>query len=166
MLSHVEITARVEVTEAAHFGWSNKVEFSHDCFVCRRTGRTVSVRHGAEHGLCHSSQAPLEWQDELEQAGSHPAPIRITGFDVASGAATTTLRCRLSFWWAPFTDVRRPQAQGSELGAGPWVRLFTGSAATRAATPARTSGSTASSPCRPTWSGRSPGLAGSAAPTW
>jgi len=129
VLSHVEITARVAVTEAAHFGWSNKVEYSHDCFVCRRVGRTVSLRHGAEHGVCHSSQSPLPWQDEQAgqgeiQVGAHPAPIRVTGFDSAGDGATRTLRCRLSFWWAPFTDVERPGAQVGELGAGPWVRLY------------------------------------------
>ncbi|GHH61891.1 hypothetical protein [Lentzea cavernae] len=123
MLSHVEITARVELSQAAHFGWSNKVEFSHDCFVCRRTGRTVTLHHGASHGLCHSSRQPLEWQDEQAGTGSHPAPIRITGFDVAGGATGKTLRCRVSFWWSPFTDLQRPQAQVGELGAGPWARL-------------------------------------------
>ncbi|MFD9704000.1 hypothetical protein [Lentzea sp. NPDC059081] len=124
MLSHVEITARVEVAEAAHFGWSSQVEFSHDCFVCRRTGRTVRLRHGATHGVCHSSRQPLEWQDEQAETGGHPAPIRITGFDIAGDKTSTTLRCRLSFWWSPFTDSERPGAQGGELGAGPWVRLF------------------------------------------
>ncbi|MEU3645522.1 hypothetical protein AB0E59_19225 [Lentzea sp. NPDC034063] len=123
MLSHVEITARVSVTKAAHFGWANKVEYSHDCFVCRREGRTVTLQHGATHGVCHSSRSPLEWQDEAVESGSHPAPIRITGFDAAGDGATRMLRCRLSFWWSPFTDLQRPQAQGGELGAGPWVRL-------------------------------------------
>lgn len=123
MLSHVEITARVSVTKAAHFGWSNKVEYSHDCFVCGREGRTVTLQHGATHGVCHSSGSPLEWQDGAAASGSHPAPIRITGFDASGDGDTRTLRCRLSFWWSPFSDVQRPQAQGGELVAGPWVRL-------------------------------------------
>ncbi|MGI5502929.1 hypothetical protein [Lentzea sp. CA-135723] len=124
MLSHVEITARVALTEAAHFGWSNRLEYSHDCFVCGRTGRTVSLRHGATHGVCHSSQTALDWQDEQAARGSHPAPIRVTGFDVNGSGATRELRCRLSFWWSPFADAERGQAEGGELGAGPWVRLF------------------------------------------
>lgn len=123
MLSHVEITARVEVTEAAHFWWSNRVEYSHDCFVCRRTGRTVVLHEGAAHGLCSSSQRLLEWQDDLDLAGSHPAPMRITGFDSSRGQAQHTLRCRLSFWWSPFTDLKRPEERGSELAAKSWVRL-------------------------------------------
>lgn len=123
MLSHVEITARVTVTPAAHFVWSNRLEYAHDCFVCRRVGRTVALHHGAAHGLCHSSRRQLEWQDELDEAGRHPAPIRITGFDTAGDGAAQTLRCRLSFWWSPFTDLKRPDERGSELGAGPWVRL-------------------------------------------
>ncbi|USX49256.1 hypothetical protein [Lentzea sp. HUAS12] len=138
MLSHVEITARVELTEAAHFWWANRIEYSHDCFVCRRTGRTVTVHHGAAHGVCQSAQRPLEWQAGPDEAGdgavaggdpavppgSHPAPIRITGFDAVGSRDDNTLRCRLSFWWSPFADVERPQARGGELGTGPWVRLF------------------------------------------
>jgi hypothetical protein len=152
VLSHVEITARVELSEAAHFWWANRVEYSHDCFVCRRTGRTVTVHQGAAHGVCHSARGPLEWQvvpdgaggeavpqgdpaglpgesavlpgDPAVPPGSHPSPIRITGFDAAGSPAGQVLRCRLSFWWSPFTDLQRTRARGSELGAGPWVRLF------------------------------------------
>lgn len=123
MLSHVEVTARVEVTPAAHFVWSNRLEYSHDCFVCRRVGRTVVLHHGAAHGLCHSSRHQLEWQDDLDEVGRHPAPIRITGLDTAGDAGVQTLRCRLSFWWSPFTDLKRPDERAAELGAKRWVRL-------------------------------------------
>ncbi len=119
----MEITARVEVTPAAHFVWSNRLEYSHDCFVCRRVGRTVVLHHGAAHGLCHSSRGQLEWQDDADDVGRHPAPIRVTGFDTAGNDATQTLRCRVSFWWSPFTDLKSPDERGSELGAFPWARL-------------------------------------------
>lgn len=121
MLSHVEVTARVTITPAAHFVWSNRLEYAHDCFVCRRVGRTVSLRHGAAQGVCVSSRRRLEWQDDMDDAGMHSAPIRITGFDTSGDTATQILRCRLSFWWAPFTDVQHPDKPGSELGS--WVRL-------------------------------------------
>jgi len=124
VLSHVEITARVELSQAAHFWWANRIEYSHDCFVCRRTGRTVTLHKGAAHGLCHSSQRSLEWQDDMELVGNHPAPIRITGFDAVGGPTGHVLRCRLSFWWSPFTDLKRPDARGSELADKSWVRLF------------------------------------------
>ncbi|RAS63838.1 hypothetical protein C8D87_106240 [Lentzea atacamensis] len=124
MLSHVEVTARVTVSPAAHFVWSNRVEYSHDCFVCRRVGRTVALQHGATQGVCHSSRRQLEWQDDLDDAGMHPAPIRITGFDTASDGGVETLRYRLSFWWSPFADLKRPGERGSELGDKPWVRVY------------------------------------------
>lgn len=123
MLSHVEIAARVTVTPAAHFVWSKLLEYSLDCFVCRRVGRTVALHHGAAQGVCHSSRRQLEWQDDLDDVGKHPAPIRISGFDTAGDKTSQTLRCRLSFWWSPFTDLKRPEQRGSELGDGPWVRV-------------------------------------------
>lgn len=123
MLSHVEITARASVTPAAHFVWSNRLEYSHDCFVCRRVHRTVTLHPGAESGLCHSSDRRLEWQDDIDVAGAHPAPIRVTGFDTTAGGGVERLRCRLSFWWAPFFDLERPDQRASELAECPWVRL-------------------------------------------
>lgn len=123
MLSHVEITARVILTPVAHFVWSNRLEYAHDCFVCRRVGRTVSLHPNAENGLCHSSERRLEWQDDVDVAGAHPAPIRVTGFDTAGDETSQRLRCRLAFWWSPFFDLKRPDERASELSANRWVRL-------------------------------------------
>jgi hypothetical protein len=123
VLSHVEITARVTVTPVAHFVWSNRLEYRYDCFVCQRVGRMVSLHPSAEHGLCHSSERRLEWQDEQAIAGSHPAPIRVTGFETAETGPSLRLRCRLSFWWAPFTDLKRRDVRASELGGHRWVQL-------------------------------------------
>jgi hypothetical protein len=123
VLSHVEITARVTVTSAAHFVWSNRLEYAHDCFVCRRVGRTVSLHPGAENGLCHSSEQRLEWQDDIDVAGAHPAPIRVTAFDTAGDGTSQRLRCRLSFWWSPFFDLKRTDERASELSEHRWVRL-------------------------------------------
>lgn len=104
VLSHVEITARVTVTPAAHFVWSNRLELTHDCFVCRRVGRTVQLRHGMSHGLC----------------AEHPAPIAVSGFDSTDHGTQRHLRCRVSFWWAPFDDQG---VHAAELTAEPWVAL-------------------------------------------
>lgn len=123
MLSHVEVTARVEVTQAAHFVWSNRVEYTYDCFVCQRVGRMVSLHPGAEYGMCHSSERRLEWQDDQDIAGSHPAPIRVTGFETTENGVSSRLRCRLSFWWSPFVDLKRPDVRASELGGHRWVQL-------------------------------------------
>ena len=109
MLSHVEITARVTVTPAAHFVWSNRLELTHDCFVCLRVGRTIQLRHGLPHAVC------------TEQ--DHPAPLRVTGFDATDHGSDRRLRCRVTAWWAPFADREQPDLQASELTAEPWVRL-------------------------------------------
>lgn len=102
MLSHVEVTARVTVTPAAHFVWSSRLEYAHDCFVCEQTGGKVLLHHGATHGTCSLT--------------GHRAPIRVTGFDAADQGSARQLRCRLSFWWSPFGEA-------SELSAAPWVLL-------------------------------------------
>lgn len=109
MLSHVEITVRVAVTPAAHFVWSNRLELTHDCFVCQRTGRTVQLRHGLPHALCAEQE--------------HPAPLRVTAFDSTDHGPERRLRCRITSWWAPFTDQAEPAVQASELTAEPWVGL-------------------------------------------
>ncbi|HUQ54040.1 hypothetical protein [Lentzea sp.] len=109
MLSHVEITARVEVTPAAHFVWSNRLDFTYDCLVCLRVGRVVQLRHGMPYGLCTGDE--------------HPAPIRVTAFDTTDHGTERRLRCRVTSWWAPFTDLEDPDVRASELAAEPWVRL-------------------------------------------
>lgn len=109
MLSHVEITARVTVTPAAHFVWSNHLELTHDCLVCLRVGRTMQLQHGMPHGLCAGNE--------------HPAPIRVTGFDASDHSTERRLRCRVTSWWAPFADQEEPDVQASELASDPWVRL-------------------------------------------
>ncbi|KJK52267.1 hypothetical protein UK23_03790 [Lentzea aerocolonigenes] len=109
MLSHVEVTARVTVTPAAHFVWSNRLDYTHDCLVCLRVGRVMQLQHGKPYGLCAGNE--------------HPAPIRVSGFDTTDHGAERGLRCRISFWWAPFNDLTEPAVQASELSAEPWVQL-------------------------------------------
>ncbi|MFS8101911.1 hypothetical protein LFM09_32765 [Lentzea alba] len=109
MLSHVEVTARVTVTPAAHFVWSNRLEFAHDCLVCQRVGRFMLLQHGIAHGLCTGNE--------------HPAPIRVSGFDASDHGDERRLRCRITSWWAPFADQVEPDVQASELTAEPFVRL-------------------------------------------
>jgi hypothetical protein len=105
----VEVTARVTVTPAAHFVWSNRLDLTHDCLVCRRVGRVVQLRHGMPHGLC--------------AGGEHPAPMRVSAFDATERGDERRLRCRITSWWAPFTDLVEPEVQASELTAEPWVQL-------------------------------------------
>jgi hypothetical protein len=109
VLSHVEITARVTVTPAAHFVWSNRLDFVHDCLVCLRVGRTMQLRHGMSYGLCTGNE--------------HPAPIRVSGFDATEHGPERDLRCRITFWWAAFNDLMEPDVQASQLTAEPWAGL-------------------------------------------
>lgn len=109
MLSHVEITARVTVTPVAHFVWANRLDYSHDCFVCQRVARLVQLQHGTPYGLCTGS--------------GHLAPIRITGWDTTDDGSERRLRWRVSFWWAPFSDPREPEIRASELPVQPWAQV-------------------------------------------
>ncbi len=105
----MEITARATLTPAAHFVWSNRLELTHDCFVCLRVGRTMQLRHGLPHAVCAEQE--------------HRAPLQVTGFDATEHGPDRRLRCRVTSWWAPFTDRVRPEVQASELTAEPWVGL-------------------------------------------
>lgn len=109
MLSHVEVTARVTVTPAAHFVWSNRLDYRHDCFVCQRVARLVQLQHGMPYGLCTPDE--------------HQAPIRVSAFDTTDHGGERGLRCRITSWWAPFNDLVEPDVQASELAAEPWVQL-------------------------------------------
>ncbi|SFR26918.1 hypothetical protein SAMN04488564_110237 [Lentzea waywayandensis] len=109
MLSHVEVTARVTVTPAAHFVWSNRLDFTHDCLVCLRVGRIIQLQHGMPYALCTGNE--------------HPAAMRVSAFDATEQGAERRLRCRITSWWAPFNDQMEPDVQASELTAQPWVRL-------------------------------------------
>lgn len=131
MLIHVEAVASVQVDRDAHFFWERDVSFGHDCFICRRTRRTVSVAYGAEEGRCFSSRKPPE------SAGAgihtfdtayfvHPVPVRISAFDVSQrrddGVDHHAVRCRLSYWSAPFEDAKRHEVS-RPLPIAAWIRL-------------------------------------------
>lgn len=109
MLSHVEVTARVTVTPAAHFAWSNRLDYSHDCFVCLHVTRLVELQHGKPYGICTGT--------------GHPAPIRISGCDMTDRGSERRLRWRVSFWWAPFSEPEATDVQASELPVEPWAQV-------------------------------------------
>jgi hypothetical protein len=123
----IETTAHLDAS--AHFYWQPTVEISLDCFICCRSGRTMVVELGQEAGRCVSSrERPEQLSPEIhsysENAFVHPAPLRIARFDGVHGNdGTNTLRCALSFWYAPFTDAKRgrPSARFSW-----WTRLSFG----------------------------------------
>jgi hypothetical protein len=135
VLGHVEVVAVVETDVEAHFFWERRIEFSHDCFVCRRRGRTVVLNHGEDEGRCVSAHKPSDLvppgvHSFDEVAFVHPAPIRVAAFDTTTRRIEygnrQTLRCRLTFWWAPFQDVKHPEDIASALTSHPWVRLSLG----------------------------------------
>lgn len=105
----MEITARVEITPASHFVWSNELGFAADCLVCQRVGRVVRLRHGLPYGVCGGDE--------------HRAPLRVSAFDTTDAGTERRLRCRVTSWWAPFADREQPDVQASELTAEPWVEL-------------------------------------------
>jgi hypothetical protein len=131
MLMHTEAIISVQVDRDAHFLWERTVEFTYDCFVCRRGRRTVFVTAGAEEGRCISSQKPPELvgpgiHSFSEVSFVHPAPVRISAFDVSQrrddAVDRHTLRCRLSYWSAPFRDAKRGETS-MVLSNASWIRL-------------------------------------------
>lgn len=96
--------------------WRPTLEFSLDCFICERLGRTTLFERGDEKASCSGTSSGL---------GRHHTPARIAAFDETSGKERLSARILIDFWWVPFEDPR--------LGRGcaaptehPWVRLHLG----------------------------------------
>ncbi|MBK3567588.1 MULTISPECIES: hypothetical protein [unclassified Streptomyces] len=121
MLRTAEITA--ELTDRAtgdnshNLYWSSRLQFSVDCFVCERRGRTQMYECGAERALCSGSRKGFQ---------SHYTAGRITAYDSTTGADRLALRALVDFWWAPFQDARDDKAAMAPT-SHPWVRLHLGS---------------------------------------
>jgi hypothetical protein len=112
-----ELTGRVGSGDDFHnLHWRSKLEFSVDCFVCERTGRTTVYERGAERALCSGSRSGF---------GRHYTAGRIAAYDTTSGKDRLGLRALVDFWWAPFEDTRDGRA-GQAPTSHPWVRLHLG----------------------------------------
>ncbi|MFF4359101.1 hypothetical protein [Streptomyces sp. NPDC001604] len=117
MLRTAEITAELTGPlggdNVHQLHWSSKLEFSVDCFICERTGRTTVYERGAERALCSGSRSGFR---------SHYTAGRIAAYDTTSGSERLALRALVDFWWAPFEDVRDSR-RGMAPTSHPWVRL-------------------------------------------
>ncbi|MFI0962834.1 hypothetical protein ACH4S8_15740 [Streptomyces sp. NPDC021080] len=114
MLRTAEITAELTGLDDRHqLYWRSRLEFSLDCFVCERTGRTTVFERGAEQALCSGSRSGFK---------SHRTAARIAGFDTTSGRERLAVRALVDFWWAPFTDTRDGRKAAAPT-SHPWVRL-------------------------------------------
>ncbi|MFF3613064.1 hypothetical protein [Streptomyces sp. NPDC002580] len=114
MLRTAEITAELTEVEDSHqLYWRSRLEFSVDCFVCERIGRTTVFERGAERALCSGSRSGFK---------RHHTAGRIAGFDTTTGGERLAVRALLDFWWAPFTDTRDGHRSAAPT-SHPWVRL-------------------------------------------
>ncbi|GAA4902922.1 hypothetical protein LX16_1177 [Stackebrandtia albiflava] len=115
MLRALEIRAELSGLEDSHrdrLFWEPTIELSVDCFVCERVRRTTVLKPGADRALCSGGED-----------GGHPAPARVSAFDVTTGADRLALRAVVDLWWASFRDTGRGE-DGSPLSG--WVRLHYG----------------------------------------
>ena len=111
-----ELTGELGGDDVHNLHWRSKLEFSLDCFICERTGRTTVFERGAERALCSGSRSGFQ---------RHYTAGRIAAYDTTSGKDRLALRALVDFWWSPFEDTRdgrRAQAPTSH----PWVRLHIG----------------------------------------
>ncbi|MET7700368.1 hypothetical protein [Streptomyces sp. NPDC005485] len=118
MLRTAEITAELtglppRGTDTHELHWRSKLEFTLDCFVCERTGRTTVIERGAERALCSGSRGGFP---------RHYAAARLAAFDTTRGAERLAVRALVDFWWAPFQDARDGN-QAMAPTSHPWVRL-------------------------------------------
>jgi hypothetical protein len=109
------LTGPIHDAEFHNLHWQGKVEFSLDCFICERTGRTTRLERGAERAICSAD----------EGHGQHFTAARIAAFDDTAEQQQLALRAIMDFWWAPFHDAKRDQAARG-LPSASWVRLHLG----------------------------------------
>ncbi|MCO1659624.1 hypothetical protein [Pseudonocardia humida] len=117
MLRSAEVSAVLVVPDGPfhNLRWASRVEFTLDCFVCERTGRTAVLERGAERGVCSGGGTH----------GPHHAPARIAAYDHTSEPGRTTLHAVVDFWWAPFEDAA-DDGRALAPTRAPWVRLHLG----------------------------------------
>ncbi|WP_328446611.1 hypothetical protein OG780_09500 [Streptomyces sp. NBC_00386] len=115
MLRTAEITAELTGLENTRHQlyWRSRLEFTLDCFICERTGRTTVFERGAEQAQCSGSRSGFQ---------SHRTAGRIAGFDTTTGRDRLAVRALVDFWWAPFTDTRDDRKAAAPT-SHPWVRL-------------------------------------------
>ncbi|WP_043678767.1 hypothetical protein [Streptomyces xylophagus] len=111
-----ELTGAITGDNFHNLHWSSRLEFSVDCFICERTGRTQVYERGAERALCSGSRG----------FQSHYTAGRITAYDTTTGTDRLALRALVDFWWAPFKDARDDKPAMAPT-SHPWVRLHLGS---------------------------------------
>ncbi|MGW3124476.1 hypothetical protein ACWDBW_46540 [Streptomyces sp. NPDC001107] len=111
-----ELTGQLSGDNFHNLHWRSKLEFSVDCFICERTGRTTVYERGAERALCSGSRSGFR---------RHYTAGRIAAYDTTSGKERLALRALVDFWWSPFEDAKdnRP---GQAPTSHPWVRLHLG----------------------------------------
>lgn len=70
MLCSVEVTATLILPESPfhNIHWRSGLEFTLDCFICERTGRTTTFEQGAERSVCSGDA----------DSGPHHTAARIT----------------------------------------------------------------------------------------
>jgi hypothetical protein len=111
-----ELTGPLRGDNFHNLHWSSQLEFSVDCFVCERTGRTQVYERGAERALCSGSRSGFR---------RHHTAGRIAAYDTTSGSERLALRALVDFWWAPFEDTRDNKPAMAPT-SHPWVRLNLG----------------------------------------
>jgi hypothetical protein len=111
-----ELTGELGGGDFHNLHWRSKLEFSVDCFICERTGRTTVYERSAERALCSGSRTGFQ---------RHYTAGRIAAYDTTSGRDRLALRALVDFWWSPFEDARDGR-RGQAPTSHPWVRLHIG----------------------------------------
>lgn len=95
MLQQADISTSLNFSKGAKVTFSDTLEVSLDCCVCRRSMRTIVLEAGRAEGTCTPT--------------GHPFPGRIVG----KRAGARSVEYRIEYRYEPFEDakypVRRPQ---------------------------------------------------------
>ena len=115
----IEVKASLaRVSDSHQIRWGGELHIRLDCFICRRSGRTTWVQHGADAGTCSGSRNRRGLEQPHEP---HPAPVKIASFNTSREGDRSSFRWLLERWWEPFYDV---EDERDATPTVPWVRII------------------------------------------
>jgi hypothetical protein len=107
MIKLLNVEADFTFAEGAHATFGDLLELSLDCFICKRTHRTVGIRKGMEESICTPTQ--------------HPFPAKILEKTISIVGKVASILYRVEYWYSPFVDLKRNNNSSS---LPQWGRLY------------------------------------------
>ena len=107
MLRVAKVTVRIAFATGAAVTFSDRLEVSLDCCICRRCRRTVIFFEGEAEGRCTPTGHTFG---------------RLTGKEVTQNGSVASVVYRVVYWYEPFLDAKYPDKR-QPSGRPQWARV-------------------------------------------